>query len=441
MSTANGNSKQSPAVDASPVPMAPSAPEAEEAVLGSVLISPDLLDELAAILRPDDFFGLRNNWLWVAFFALRKRGDVIDILTVGQELRNQGRYDDVGGTAYLTYLIGNTPTHIHAEVYARMVERTALRRRLLNSAQKIGQAALDDSMEIEDLINVAASSVSDAVEQRSVRKFVNLSSAAHDYYDELSQGVKQDRGLSTGFSTYDRLLGGLQPGTLNLVAARTSVGKTIFLFNIATFVSGVAAYFSMEMNLTQMTQRFVSTLTGVNTVAMRSAKLSEREWGLFTDGLPDLKRKSIWLDDTPKITPGLLRAKCLQLKRDQRRLDLIVVDYVQLMAPDKSEGSRYIDVGSIAVELKNIAREFDVPVLAAAQMNRASESTEDKEPQLWHLGESTGLENSADTVLMLARANGSQQQVKAWLRKHRNGPLGFFLLNLKAERSRFIEES
>ncbi|MEP7287443.1 MAG: replicative DNA helicase [Chloroflexota bacterium] len=389
-----------------PDQLAPHSVEAEEAVLGSVLINPDAILEVAAFLQASDFFIVRNAWVWDAITAIHERSEAVDNLTVIQELRSRDQLDSIGGPSYITHLINNTPTHIHAETYGRIVERAAIRRRLLASATRIGQLALEENAEISDVIDHAESELFAVTERRLRRDMIPLHIAASEYYDRIEylyEHQDEPLGMPTGFTDLDQLLGGLQRSDLVIVAARPGVGKTSFMLSIALNAArlGTArtAIYSMEMSTEQLVQRLISAETTINSQKLRLGNLDEREWGVFVEATGKLSNLRIFMDDTPAISIPQMRTKSRRLYREHG-LDLIIVDYLQLMSGGVGRNdNRVQEISTISRGLKELAREINVPVLAAAQLSRAVEQRQDKRPMLSDLRESGCL--AGDTLIYL----------------------------------------
>jgi replicative DNA helicase len=390
-----------------PDTIAPHSAEAEEAVLGSILINPDAIFEVATFLQASDFFIVRNAWIYEAINAVHDRGEAIDNLTVIQELRNRGQLESVGGSAYIAYLMNNTPTHIHAETYGHIVERAAIRRRLLTAASEIAQTALEENAEINEVIDRVESTLFSVTERRLRKDLIPVRQAVSEYFNRIEYlYTHQDEplGLPTGFIDLDKLLGGLQRSDLCIVAARPGVGKTSFMLSIALNAARARpskpttiAIFSMEMSTEQLIQRFIAAETSINSQKLRLGNLDEREWGLFVEATGKLSNLRLFLDDTPAVSVPQIRTKCRRLYREHG-LDLIIVDYLQLMSAGIGRNeNRVQEISYISRGLKELARELNVPLLSAAQLSRAVEQRQDKRPQLSDLRESGCL--AGDTLI------------------------------------------
>jgi replicative DNA helicase len=429
--------------------MAPHSVEAEEAVLGSIMINPEALFEVASFLQADDFFIVRNGWVWEAMLRIQDRNEEIDYVTVVEELRQQGRLDEVGGAAYITYLINHTPSSIYAEAYGHIVERAAVRRRMLAAASEIAQLAHEEGADINEVIDRAEAALFIVTERRLRKELVPIRLAISDYFDRIETLYEQrgePLGVPTGFTDLDNLLGGLQKSDLVIVAGRPGMGKTSWLLSVALNAARAkarTAIFSMEMSNEQIVQRLVSSETGIGTQQLRLGQLDEREWMLFVEATGNLSGLRIYLDDTPALSPLQMRTKCRRLY-SEHGLDLILVDYLQLMSGGAGHSeNRVQEISFISRSLKQVARELNVPVLAAAQLSRAVEQRQDKRPQLSDLRESGSIEQDADVVVFIYRDEVYNEnterpnQADIIVAKHRNGPTGQVALYFRRELTQF----
>lgn len=429
--------------------LAPHSVEAEEAVLGAILLYPDVMLELSTFLSPDSFFILRNSWVWEAMHRLQERNDVIDYLTLTEELRNQERLDEIGGSAYITYLINNTPTHLHADAYGRVVERAAIRRRLLGVAGEIAQFATSADADVDEVINRSEAALFAATERNMRRDVTLMRDAVSDYFDQIEflyENQDERLGVPSGFTDLDGLLGGLQKSDLLILAARPGMGKTSFKLNVAinsARLGARVAIFSLEMGNDQIVQRFVSSETGINTQDLRAGRLDDEDWGLFVEASGKLSKLPIFLDDTPALTPIQLRTKCRRIHREYG-LDLVIVDYLQLMSSGRGNNeNRVQEISYISRHLKELARELKVPLLAGAQLSRAVEQRADKRPVLSDLRESGSIEQDADIVMFIYRddvynENSERPNIADIIvAKHRNGPTDTISLHFNRPLTKF----
>jgi replicative DNA helicase len=423
-----------PRADYGPNRSAPHAIEAEEAVLGCVLINPEAYFEVAPILRPDDFYLHKHRWIWDAFVGLHDQRLPIDIITVAEELERHNQLGEVGGSAYLTRLINAVPTSLHAEAYARLVEQESLRRRLLEAATDVAKLAYEEGRDIGQVVNDAEAAIFAVSERRLNKELSPIKEAISEYYDRIKYLFEhQDEmlGVPTGFIDLDKLLGGLQQSDLLIIAGRPGSGKTGLMLNVAknaalTYRKHVAV-FSLEMSNDQLVQRLISQETGIDSQRLRLADIHDHEWPLFVQAANVLSDAPIFLDDTPALTPNQLRSKCRRLDQEYG-LDLIIVDYLQLMQGEGRNENRVQEVSTISRGLKQLARELNVPVLAGAQLSRAVEQRQDKRPVLSDLRESGSLEQDSDIVMFIDRPDmyekdtGKTNIATIIVAKHRNGP-------------------
>lgn len=373
---------------------APFSQEAEEAVLGAILINPDSYLTIASFLTADDFFIVRHRHIWEALSRISQRNEKPDFVTVQDELRALGQLNEIGGPAFILNLINNTPTSIHAEVYGRLVERASTRRKLLSAADQIKGLALDESLNLEKVVSQSEAKLFGVTENTVRRDIQPIGTAINEYFERvelLMQSPEAMQGLPTGFRDLDQLLGGLQRSDLLIFAGRPGMGKTSFLLSVALNAAKVdarIAIFTMEMGADQIVQRFMAMETGINTQKLRTGQLSQQEYSKFVHSAGNLGGMPIFIDDTPSMTPVQMRTKCRRIQHEFG-LDLVIVDYVQLMSGGGTfENNRVQEISYISRSLKEMARELNVPVFSAAQLSRAVEQRQDKHPQLSDLRES-----------------------------------------------------
>ncbi len=416
--------------------MPPHSIEAEEAVLGSVLIDPEAIFRVGSFLKADDFYIVKNQWVWETCVRLHERREPIDFVTVTRELGARGQLEELGGPAYVSHLINVVPTAIHAEGYGRIVERAAVRRRLLGAASEIAKLAYEESDEIEQTIDAAEQALFSVGQRRAARDVVPISDAIREYFDRIEYLYEhrgEPLGIPTGFLDLDKMLGGLQKSDLIIVAARPGVGKTSLMLNIALNAARRfhqhVAIFSLEMSNEQIVQRLVSSETGIDSQRLRLGDLREEEWPLFVQATNALSETSLFVDDTPSISAMQLRTKARRLHAEEG-LDLIIIDYLQLMTGDARSENRVQEISYLSRSLKGLARELSVPVLAASQLSRSVEQRSDKRPILSDLRESGSIEQDADIVMFIYRddvydeASERKNIAELIVAKHRNGPTG-----------------
>jgi replicative DNA helicase len=385
--------------------MAPHNTEAEEAALGSLLIDPDAIFKVASFLAPEDFYREKNGWIYDAIRDLHNRREPADFVTLCDELERRGQLEEVGGAAYITFLINAVPTAIHAEYYARIVERTAILRRLISAAGQIAAIAYEDAEDVDEVVDRAEQVLFGVSQRRIVRDLVPIKQIIGVYYDRIDY-LYQHRGeligTPTGFPLLDKLLGGLQPSDLIIVAGRPSMGKTSFALSVAQNAARKfnqrVALFSLEMSSEQVVQRLISAETGIDSQRLRLGDLKENEWPLFVEATGILSEVPVFVDDTPSISALQMRTKARRLHAEHG-LDLIIVDYLQLMRGDTRAENRVQEISSISRALKGLARELNLPVVAVSQLSRAVEARKDHRPILSDLRESGCL--TGDTLIQL----------------------------------------
>ena len=425
--------------------------DAEEAVLGAILIDPDAIIRVATFLNPEDFYREKHGWIYDTALTLHDRREPIDLLTVCDELDRRDQLDEVGGPAFITALVNAVPTSIHAEHYARIVERTGTRRRLIEAAGQIAALAYQEADDVDEVVDRAEQVLFGVSERRISRELVPIKQVLSDYYDRIEYLTRHRGeliGIPTGFDRIDKLLGGLQRSDMVILAARPSVGKTslalAFAHNAAKKHGQRVAFFSLEMSSEQVVQRIISAETGIDAQRLRRGEIEQDEWGRFMKATSDLAETYFYIDDTPGASALELRTKSRRLHAEVG-VDLVVVDYLQLMRGDFRSENRVQEISSISRSLKALARELNVPVLALSQLSRSVESRTDKRPILSDLRESGALEQDADVVMFIYRDEMYNENTE-WpniadviISKHRNGPTGTVQLYFRKELAQFLE--
>jgi len=425
--------------------------EAEEAILGALLIDPDAIIRVATIIKPDDFYREKHGWIYDAALNLHERREPIDFLTICDELERRGQLNEIGGAAFITTLINAVPTSIHAEHYARIVERTATRRRLIDAAGQIAALAYQEVDDVEEVVDQSEQILFGVSQRRIARDLVPIKQILSEYYDRIEYLTRHRGemiGIPTGFADIDKLLGGLQRSDMIILAARPSVGKTSLALSIAHNAAKKfgqrVAFFSLEMSNEQVVQRLISAETGIDSQRLRRGEIAEDEWGRFMKATSDLAETYFFVDDTPGISALELRTKARRLHAEVG-IDLMVVDYLQLMRGDWRVENRVQEISAISRALKGLARELNVPLLAISQLSRGVESRTDKRPILSDLRESGALEQDADVVIFIYRdelynENTERKNIADIIvAKHRHGPTGTVALYFKKELAQFRE--
>jgi len=426
--------------------------EAEQSVLGSLLIDPDAIIKIGSFLRAEDFYREAHQIIYRAILALHERRLPADFVTVTDELVRQGQLDLVGGPAYLASLINLVPTSVHVEHYGRIVERTGLMRRLITAASEIAALAYEEREESDEIIDQAERILFDVSQRRLNKSLVPISDVVKTYYDHIEYLVEhrdETLGVPTGFLDLDRLLGGLQPSDLIIIAARPGVGKSSLATSIASNVAlksnGVVAIFTLEMSAEQLVQRMIASQTGIDSQRLRLGRIEDLEWEQFTRASGVLSEAAIFIDDSPSPSPMEIRTKSRRLAAEYD-LDLIIIDYLQLMqAGDRRSENRVQEISYISRALKGLARELNVPVIALSQLSRAVEARQDKRPVLSDLRESGSIEQDADIVMFIYRDEMYDEDsdraniADIIVAKHRNGPSDTVALRFEPKLTKFAD--
>lgn len=431
---------------------APVSLEAEQALLGAILLDPKAFLNIASFLTGEDFYLKRHEYIWEALNRLQARDDAIDYVTLSRELEDMSVLEEIGGPAYLTGLVNNTPSSVHAEVYGRLVERASIRRKMLVATDEIRKLALDEELPIDKVISESEQALFSVSSSQIKREFVPIWEAVSEYYDEMEKLLAAGQGmvgLPTGFKALDGLLGGFQKSDLIVFAGRPGMGKTSWLLTVALNVArrgARVALFTMEMGVEQMVQRLISMETGIKIQQLRTADISAREHTRFTEAIGRIANLPLFIDDTPSITPVEMRTKCRRLQHEYG-LDVVMVDYMQLMSAGRAyENNRVQEISYISRALKELARELNITMLSTAQLSRAVEQRQDKRPQLSDLRESGSIEQDADAVMFLYRdevynpeTTEFPNQADVLLSKHRHGPTGVIQLYFEKSITKFMD--
>ena len=415
-------------------PSAPTIPhnrEAEEATIGSVLIDPFALNTLA-FLNPADFFIIRHRWIWEAFLSLKEKGLEIDLVTVSDEMERAGNLAEAGGPAYLTSLVNQVPSALNAENYGRVVQEYSVRRKMIDAANETAKLAYDTETNIVTA-HAEARRRLDAAYNGNEADFDTIHDLIAQDYDRIDARARgeDEEVIPTGFYDLDALMdGGMRGGNLILWAGRPGMGKTAGMLDIALYAAFThkkrVATFSLEMSNEQITRRLICKF-GISMSSVRTGRLKETEWPLYTNAVDALAQTEIFMNDISDIMPNQIRAKCHGLK-SRHGLDLVIVDYIGLMGNGEGE-NRNQELSYISRELKKTARELNVPFLVGAQLNREIEKRSDKRPVLSDLRDSGSLEQDADAVIFLYRPNEAdkdkpRQEISLLLEKQRDGKVG-----------------
>jgi len=427
--------------------------EAERSVLGAILLHNDAFNLAAEVIDAQDFFRDAHRRIFDKMVKLVERGDAIDLVTLKEELGRSGDLDAVGGPAYITALVDGVPRSTNVEHYARIIKEKATLRNLIYSANKILSTAYDAEEDADVILDQAEHAIFAIADDKIRDGFVSLRDLAQSSFDTIEK-LHAHKGLvtgvPTGFTDLDELTSGLQPSDLVIVAARPSMGKTSLVLNIAQHVGTktdmTVGVFSLEMSKEQLFLRMLTAEARIDAHRLRGGFLGERDWGKLSQAIGTLSEAKIFIDDTPSIGVLEMRAKCRRLA-SEHGLHVVIVDYIQLMQGRGRFENRTLELASISRSLKGLAKELNVPIVVLSQLSRAPESRSDHRPQLSDLRESGALEQDADVVVFIYRADqyGDKSQpatdaqgvAELIIGKQRNGPTGVVKLAFIREYTRF----
>lgn len=427
----------------------PQSPDAEVSVLGAIFIDPEAAGKAIEHLRPEDFYVEAHQQIYRTVLKLFEEGKPIDVVMVGEALRNQGIIEAVGGLAYLMEIAAMVPTSAHIEHYARMVREKSTLRGIISAASRTIADAYQGEESPREVLDRAQQALFQ-ISQQGQQHVVPLHDVLVDTFTQL-ESLYQNKGklvgVPTGYPDLDRITAGLQKSDLIILAARPSVGKTMFSLNLARHVAVYektpVVVFSLEMSREQLALRLLSAEAQIDGHRLRSGELDSEMWNRLSDALGRLAQAPIFIDDTPGISVLELRAKARQL-RNRLGMGLVVVDYLQLMQGGRRVENRQQEISDISRSLKALARELNCPVLALSQLSRAVESRNDKRPMLSDLRESGAIEQDADIVTFLYREDYYSKEVEhpdvteLIVAKQRNGPTGTVKLLFQRDIGRFV---
>ena len=427
--------------------------DAEMSVLGGMMLSKDAIADVIEILRSADFYRPAHASVYEVVIELFGRGEPADAVTVGAELKKKGELERIGGLPYLHTLVATVPTAANAAYYARIVREQAQLRSLVEAGTRIVQLGYTtDGADVEGLINLAQSEVFAISEQRQTTDYTTLEEIVPDLYEELERNANRDGGLDgvpTGFSELDSMLNGLRAGQMIIIAARPGGGKSTLAMDIcrsaAVHNNMASAYFSLEMNRTELSMRLLAAESKVFLDRMIKGELETRDWQAIARTLDKISQAPLIVDDSPNMTMGEIRAKSRRMKQ-QHGIQLIVIDYLQLLTSGgKAVESRQQEVSEFSRSIKLLAKELEIPIVAVAQLNRDSERRNDRRPQVADLRESGSLEQDADVVLLIHRDDMFNKDsdrrglAEIIIGKQRSGPTGTLELEFQGQYARFAE--
>ena len=422
---------------------------AEQSVLGGMLLSKDAISDVVEILRERDFYRPAHELIYDAIIDLYGRGEPADPVTVSAELTKRGDLVRAGGAPYLHTLISSVPTAANAGYYAKIIRERAIMRRLVEAGTKIVQLGYTDEGEVDDAVDQAQAEVFAVTERREADDYIQLSQllpAALDEIEKISAGIV-GQGVKTGFKDLDALTNGFHPGNMIVLAARPAVGKSTLGLDIARYASihkgETSVIFSLEMSRSEITMRMLSAEARVPLNNIRSGNLNEEEWSRMARRMGEISQAPMFIDDSPNLSLMEIRAKSRRLKQ-RHNLKLIVIDYLQLMTSGKRVENRQQEVSEFSRQLKLLAKELNVPVVAISQLNRSPEQRSDKKPMLSDLRESGSIEQDADVVILLHREDLYDSQNRSGeadliVAKHRNGPTRTITVSAQLHFARFTD--
>lgn len=434
----------------------PQAIEAEQSILGSMMLDNRIIDEISSEIESRDFYRSDHQVIYQAIVALDERSEAADVVTVSESLTNLGDLDKVGGLAYLGALAKNTPNTGNAKSYAKIVRERAILRRLIESSNDIVKAAYQpDGKTPSEILDFAESLIFEIAKNNNeakagFRKIDGLLSEAVDKIEELFKTKQTVTGVATGFVDLDKQTSGLQGGDLVIVAGRPSMGKTSFSMNLVEYAAITqnlpVAVFSMEMPGAQLATRMLASLSRVNSTRLRTGQLENDDWPKLTSAMGILQDKNIYIDDTPALSPLEVRTRARRLAAEHEHgLGMIMIDYLQLMRGSDSGNNenRTIEISNITRSLKGLAKELDCPVVVLSQLNRSLEQRPDKRPVMSDLRESGAIEQDADLIMFIYRHEVYEPETEhkglaeIIISKQRNGPIGKVRLTFLGEFTRF----
>ena len=428
----------------------PNDKDAEQAVLGAVFLSQDALIEAMEYVEAEDFYQHANQLVFQAMMNLNDEEEPVDVVTVQNELDRLNQIEDIGGVSYLAELASAVPTAANTTYYAKIVKNKSTLRRLINAATGIVQRSFEEDEDVDSIIDLSEKEIMDVSENRNHKGFRRISDVVKSSFEEIDKLYDQDSdvtGLSTGYKDLDAMTTGLHKDELVILAARPGVGKTAFALNLAqnaaTKSNATVAIFSLEMGAESLVNRMLCSEGSIDANALRTGKLDENQWNSLVVAMGSLSRTNVYIDDTPGIKMAEIRSKCRRLLKESGNLDLVIIDYLQLIEGTGQE-NRQQEVSVISRNLKKLAKELHVPIIALSQLSRGVEARQDKRPMLSDIRESGSIEQDADIVAFLYRDDyyndedgddnnsGPQEdpedqdvgEVEVIISKNRSGPRG-----------------
>jgi len=431
--------------------------EAEQAVLGAIFLDSDAIIEAMELLVPNSFYRRSHQIIFQCMMQLNDRNEAIDLITLKAEIEKSNSLEDVGGISYLTELSQISPTSSSISYYAKIVDDKATLRQLIQTANKIVTTGFEQNENVQEIVEDAEKSIMEVSEKSNSNGFQSIADVLNqtiENIDQLAQNNEEITGLPTGYKALDKMTAGLQKDELLIIAARPAVGKTAFALNIAqnvgTKTDNTVAIFSLEMGAESLVSRMLCAEGSIDANHLRTGQLTDEEWRNLIVAMGSLSKASIYIDDTPGIKVSEIRARCRKLAQEKGNLGLILIDYLQLIEGSGRE-SRQQEVSEISRQLKKIAKELNVPVVALSQLSRSVEQRQDKRPVLSDIRESGSIEQDADIVAFLYRDDyyqreneeeeeeetGNDNVIEVIIEKNRNGARGTVELLFIKEYNKF----
>lgn len=420
--------------------------EAEQSVLGAILIDKDSINEVSDIISPKDFYSDKNSIIYDSMLSLYDQRKPIDVLTLTAELKKRKIFDKIGGSSYITELVNIVPTAANIEYYASLIKEASTKRGLIKAGTEMAELGYKEEEEVKNILDKAESSIFAISQGHLTRDFIQIKEAlaeSFDRIDELHKSGAGLRGIKSGFFDLDNMLSGFQQSNLIILAARPGQGKTAMAVNVAQYVAVSeklpVGIFSLEMSKEELVDRLLVGQADVDAWRLKTGKLSEDDFGKLSEAMGELADSPIFIDDTPGISVTEMRSKARRLQMEHN-IKLLMVDYLQLVDPGRHYDNRVQEVSIVSQSLKNLARELKIPVLALSQLSRAVEHRGEKKPQLADLRESGAIEQDADVVMFLYRQDDEllpTMPINLLIAKHRNGPTGEIDLLFRGDRIKF----
>jgi replicative DNA helicase len=432
------------AANQSTIRVPPHSAEAEESVLGALLLDRDAIIAVAEFLSASDFYDDRHRMIYEACLELYEERVPIDVLTIAERLKKKKALKDIGSSGYLAELANKVPTAAHVEHYGRIVKDAATKRALMSAASNIVDLSFDESLAANELLDQAESKIFSLTQSHLLGAFIPVKDALAQSFDRLDELHKKGeglRGIPTGFKDLDDALAGMQASNLLILAARPGVGKTALVLNIAQNIAVIhkipVGFFSLEMSKEELVDRLLVSQADIDAWKLKTGKLDEDDFTKLSNAMGELAEAPLYIDDTPALSILEMRTKARRLQVETG-LEVLVVDYLQLARSRQLE-NRVQEVSEISQGLKNLARELKIPVLAVSQLSRAVEQRGTRKPQLADLRESGSIEQDADVVMFIWREEeDNMENVTLDIAKHRNGPLKSIPLFFKGDRIKFF---